>query len=254
MVVDEQRHKERMAARARTRRLIARYRERGDQAALDALVRQHLPLIHQLARRYRRGAEPIDDLVQVASVGLVKAIDRFDLDRGTAFSTFAVPTIVGELRRYFRDHGWAVHVPRSIQERVMRVDHAVRRLTTVLGRSPTPTEIAAEVGEDVELVLEAIEASTAGEAVSLDAGGGDDENGRPVLEEVAIEEAGYERVDSRAYLTSVLGGLSERDREVVRLRFDLNLTQSEIAARVGVSQMQISRILRRSLERLREAA
>src|SRR5919199_6218905 len=150
------------------RRLLERYHETGDPKAREELVKRFLPLARQLARRYQRTNEPLDDLMQVASVGLVKAIDRFDPRRGTAFSTYAVPTILGELKRYFRDSGWAVHVPRGMQERVMTVNQAISRLSRTLGRSPTASEIAEEIGEDPEVVLEALEAAIAYDAVSLD--------------------------------------------------------------------------------------
>src|SRR3954462_12356305 len=157
-------------ARAREdRRLLNRYHHQGDTAARDELVERFLPLARQLARRYQRGNEPLDDLIQVASIGLVKAVDRFDPSRGSAFSSYAVPTILGELKRYFRDAGWAVHVPRGMQERVMSVNQAMTRLARDLGRSPTPSEVAEAVGGDPEEVLEAMEAAIAYDAVSLDA-------------------------------------------------------------------------------------
>src|SRR6476469_6648427 len=159
------------------RRLLLRYHEQGDAAAREELVERFLPLARQLARRYQRTSEPLDDLMQVASVGLVKAIDRFDPARGTAFSTYAVPTILGELKRYFRDSGWAVHVPRGVQERAMQVDRAVKELSGTLGRSPSVDEVAEQLHISVEDVLEAMEAGLAYEAVSLDAqrAGGDAE-------------------------------------------------------------------------------
>src|SRR4051794_19467172 len=145
-----------------------RYHQQGDTAARDELVERFLPLARQLARRYQRGNEPLDDLIQVASIGLVKAVDRYDPERGTAFSSYAVPTILGELKRYFRDSGWAVHVPRGMQERVMTVNQAIAKLSRETGRSPTATEVAAEIGEEPETVLEAMEAGIAYDAVSLD--------------------------------------------------------------------------------------
>src|SRR5205085_4647766 len=156
-------------ARAREdRRLMNRYRNLGDTAARDELVERFLPLARQLARRYQRGNEPLDDLIQVASIGLVKAVDRYDPERGTAFSSYAVPTILGELKRYFRDSGWAVHVPRGMQARVMTVNNAVTKLSRELSRSPTAKEVAEAINEDPELVLEAMEAAIAYDAVSLD--------------------------------------------------------------------------------------
>src|SRR4051812_7411061 len=184
-------------AQARARedhRLMTRYHHHGDTAARDELVERFLPLARQLARRYQRGHEPLDDLIQVASIGLVKAVDRFDPDRGSAFSSYAVPTILGELKRYFRDAGWAVHVPRGMQERVMSVNQAIGRLSRDLGRSPTPAEVADALGEGPEQVLEAMEAAIAYDAVSLDAPARarDDEGGDTYADSVGVVDERYE--------------------------------------------------------------
>jgi RNA polymerase sigma-B factor len=237
-------------------RLLERYQEDHDQAARNALIERFLPLARQLARRYERQDEPLDDLLQVASMGLVKAIDRFDPTRGTAFSSFAVPTIIGELKRYFRDVGWAVHVPRGMQERALEVNRAVSQLSRTLGRSPNPAEIAGFTDLTHEEVLEAMEAATAYDSVSLEApratGEGDgeaDEVG--VLDRLGGEDPGYELAEYTATLAPQLRALSERDRLVLHLRFVEDLTQSEIAEQIGVSQMHVSRLIRRALEQVR---
>jgi RNA polymerase sigma-B factor len=246
---------ERLARTLNERRLFAGYRERDDQAARDALVEQFLPLATQLARRYHRGNEPLDDLVQVASVGLLKAIDRFDPARGTAFSSFAVPTIAGELKRHYRDKGWAVRVPRDLQELALRVDRATDRLVHQLGRAPTASEIADDLGVTVEQVLEAHEAAAAYRADSLDRPtSDDDQDATRVVDTLGGEETGYRQAEQSATIEAMASVLSDREREILRLRFEEDLTQSEIGHRVGLSQMHISRLLRQAVARLREAA
>src|SRR4051794_25168402 len=239
------------------KRLLRRYHLDGEVAARDELVERFLPLARQLARRYQRGNEPLDDLVQVASIGLVKAVDRFDPARGSAFSSYAVPTILGELKRYFRDAGWAVHVPRGMQERVMNVNQTMTRLARDLGRSPTPSEVADALGEDPEQVLEALEAAIAYDAVSLDApprATDDDGGGDTYADSVGAVDERYELVEYAAAIAPTVAALPERDRLVLRLRFDEDLTQLEIAERIGVSQMHVSRLIRRALNRLRTVA
>jgi RNA polymerase sigma-B factor len=237
-------------------RLLTRYHEDGDQAARSALIERFLPLARQLARRYERQDEPIDDLLQVASMGLVKAIDRFDPTRGTAFSSFAVPTIIGELKRYFRDVGWAVHVPRGMQERALEVNRAVSELSRALGRSPSPAEIADFTEFSHEEVLEAMEAATAYDSVSLEAprsnseGEGDSDSSE-FLDRLGGEDPGYELAEYSATIAPELRALPERDRLVLHLRFVEDLTQSEIAEQIGVSQMHVSRLIRGALERVR---
>jgi RNA polymerase sigma-B factor len=238
----------------RERRLFARYRRRGDMAARDELVERFLPLATRLAQRYHGGAEPLDDLVQVASLGLLKAIERFDPERGTAFSSFAVPTIAGELKRYFRDKGWALRVPRDLQELAQRVGGATDRLVHELGRTPTVAEVADDVGITPEQVLEAREAATAYRAESLDHRVGDDQDGAPVGATLGAYEPGYLQAEQSATLEALMCALSDREREVLRLRFAEDLTQSEIGRRVGLSQMHVSRLLRQAIARLREAA
>jgi len=243
---------DRFARRLRERQLFARYRGRDDRMARDELVEQFLPLATHLAHRYRRGAEPLEDLVQVASLGLLKAIDRFDPERGTAFSSFAVPTIAGELKRYFRDKGWAIKVPRDLQELAHRVDRATDRLMHDLGRTPTVSEIADDLEVTLEQVLEAREAAAAHRAESLDRPCGDDRDASRVVDTLGVSEPGFAQAEQAATLQAMMSGLSDREREILRLRFAEDLTQSEIGQRVGVSQMHISRLLREALARLRE--
>jgi RNA polymerase sigma-B factor len=245
---------DRLARSLEERRLFARYRERDDQAARDALVDRFLPLATKLARRYHRGNEPLEDLVQVASVGLLKAIERFDPARGTAFSSFAVPTIAGELKRYFRDKGWAVRVPRDLQELVLRVDRATDNLFHALGRAPTASEIADDLAVTIEQVLEAHEAAAAYRADSLERPFTDDHDAPAVRDTMGADEPGYLQAENSATLEPLLAALSDREREILRLRFAEDLTQSQIADRVGLSQMHISRLLRQAVTRLRETA
>jgi RNA polymerase sigma-B factor len=221
-------------------------------AGRDRLIEQHLPLARSLARRYLQGGEPIEDLEQTAYVGLVKAVDRFDPDRGS-FPAFAVPSILGELRKHFRDRGWAVHVPRRLQEHALAAEKAVETLAGELRRAPTPAEIAQRADLTVEEVLEAHQAAAAHRALSLvterDAEGDDD---RP-MDRGTLDD-GYTRTEERAVLVALLGALKPQERRIVLLRFHHELSQREIGRLVGMSQMGVSRILRRSLDRMREAA
>jgi RNA polymerase sigma-B factor len=237
------------------RELLRRYARDPSPAIREELVQRFMPLARRLASRYSGGAEPFDDLIQVASVGLVKAIDRFEPSRGTAFSTFAVPTILGELKRHFRDRGWSIHVPREVQERILKVERALSDLPARLGRAPTIDDIAEKLGVSVESVLEAMHASQGHHAVSLDASPptGDGEEPAPLGERIGSRDLGFETVEYGAANEPALAGISERDRRILHLRFVEDLTQSEIAERVGVSQMHVSRILRATLERLRAA-
>ena len=237
------------------RRLLVRYHREGDPAAREQLVERFLPLARQLARRYQRGGEQLDDLVQVASLGLLKAIDRFDPARETAFSSFAVPTILGELKRHFRDKGWSVRVPRDLQEMAVRVDRIADEMSRELGRAPTPAEIAERTGSTLEQVLEAREASGAYRAVSLDRPRSEDEDdGDSYADAFGVEDPGYGLAEDAATVDRLMRVLSEREREVLRLRFSEDLTQSEIGQRVGVSQMHVSRLIRQSIARLRDEA
>ena len=243
------------AARTREdRRLLERYHRDGDPAARAALVDRFLPLARQLARRYQRGSEPLDDLIQVASLGLLKAIDRFEPDRPSAFSSFAVPTILGELKRHFRDRGWSVRVPRDLQEMAVRVERVAEELSLGLGRAPSPGEIAEHIGATTEQVLEAREAAGAYRAVSLDRPRDDDEESEGMSESMGIEDPGFRLAEDSATVERLMSVLGDREREVLRLRFEEDLTQSEIGARVGVSQMHVSRLIRQAVTRLREEA
>ncbi len=247
---------ERAARSEEDRRLLELYHRDGDQAAREALVERFLPLARQLARRYQRAGEPLDDLAQVASLGLLKAIDRYDPARETAFSSFAVPTVLGELKRHFRDKGWSVRVPRDLQELAVKVDRAGEEMTRTLGRAPTPTEIGERLGATAEQVLEAREAAHAYRAVSLDRprGPDEDEEGHEFADAFGVEDPGFARAEDAATMERLMRTLTEREREVLRLRFAEDLTQSEIGRRVGVSQMHVSRLIRQSVAKLRELA
>jgi RNA polymerase sigma-B factor len=239
--------------RVGTEELFVRWQQHDDRAARDELVRRFLPLARKLARRYNGAREPFDDLLQVASLGLVKAVDRYDLDRGTAFSSFAVPTILGELKRYFRDLGWAVHVPRGAQELAVKVEEAQQRLSTRTGHAPTVGELAQYLEVQVEDVLDALETARAHHAASLDAphDDGEGESGS-VVDTFGAEDPALLLADERVTVGEAARYLTDREREVLHLRFVDDLTQTQIAGRVGVSQMQISRILRRAVARLGE--
>jgi RNA polymerase sigma-B factor len=236
------------------RRLLERYARDRSPTVREELVDRFMPLARRLAARYAGGAEPFDDLVQVASVGLVKAIDRFDPERGTAFSTFAVPTILGELKRHFRDRGWSVHVPRDVQERILKVERAMAELPAKLGHSPTVHEIAERIQATDEEVLEAMHASQGHHAVSLDATStlGDGDEPGPLRDRIGDVDLSFDTVEYGEAIAPVLQEISERDRMVLHLRFVEDMTQSEIAEEVGVSQMHVSRILRATIEKLRQ--
>jgi RNA polymerase sigma-B factor len=234
-------------------RLFRRWQDDRDTAARDALVNRFLPLARSLARRYDRSSEPFEDLFQVASLGLLKAVDRFDASRGHAFASFAVPTILGELKRYFRDSGWAVHVPRGPQERALKVEQARQQLTTDRGRPPSVYELAEYLELSSEDVLTALAAGQAYDALSLDAPRPSQEGGDGTTygERFGSEEEGYALAEANVLLDGAVKHLPERERIVLHLRFTEDLTQTEIAERIGVSQMQVSRLLRRSLDQLR---
>jgi RNA polymerase sigma-B factor len=243
------------ASRTRADRALLERAHRGDAAAREQLVERFLPLARQLARRYQRGGEPLDDLIQVASLGLLKSIDRFDPSRETAFSSFAVPTILGELKRHFRDKGWSVRVPRDLQELAVKIEPIAEQLTRELGRAPTPGEIAQRAGATLEQVLEAREAAGAYRAVSLDRPRDEDDEATDGLAGAfGIEDPGFGVAEDAATVHRLMRVLSDREREVLRLRFEEDLTQAEIGDRVGVSQMHVSRIIRQAITKLREAA
>ncbi len=235
------------------RQLFVRWQQDGDTLAREALVARFMPLVRSLARRYGRSSEPFEDLLQVASLGLLKAIDRFDPERGHSFQSFAVPTVLGEMRRYFRDSGWSVHVPRGAQERAMKVRAAQEHLTGERGRAPTVNQLAQYLELDVEEVIDGLRATEAYETLSLDAPrpGIDDGGVTTYWETMGEEDERYELVDLDATVAVALKHLPARERTILRLRFVEDLTQTEIAARVGISQMQVSRLLRRSIDQLR---
>jgi RNA polymerase sigma-B factor len=232
--------------------LLAAFAATRDPQLRELLAERFLPLARSIARRYARGPESIDDLVQVASLGLVKAIDRFDPANGAAFSSYAVPTIAGELRRYFRDRSWAVRPPRDLQERALRVEKVAAELTNRLGHSPTVRQIGQALELADEQVLEAMEASRAATATSLSAPrGGSDEDGDHTLEAaIGADDDGYAGAEQRTLYQQLASCLTPREREIVELRFMEDLTQDEIGRRVGVSQMQVSRVLRQAMVKL----
>jgi RNA polymerase sigma-B factor len=234
------------------RALLRRYRQDGDLRARDVLIERHMPLVRSLARRYAYRGEPLEDLVQIGAIGLIKAIDRFDVDRGVELTTYATPTVIGEIKRHFRDRAWAVRVPRGLQELSMRLARIVEQLTVELGRSPTVAELAQEAGVSEEAVLDALESGRAYTLVSLSQaavlGDGDEVDPLETLGEVERE---YEATEDRAVLAPGFRALDPRERKILHLRFFEGLTQSQIARRVGVSQMHVSRLIVRSLAKLR---
>ncbi len=246
---------DRAARAAEDRRLLERYHRHGDADAREQVVQRFLPLARQLARRYAGAGEPLEDLIQVASLGLVKAVDRFDPSRAVAFSSFAVPTILGELKRHFRDKGWSVRVPRDLQELALRLDRTSEELSRELGRAPTTAEVAGRLTVSEEEVLEAREAAHAYRAVSLDRPRTDDDEGGPAVQDaMGGDDPGFRRAEDAATVDQLLQVLAPREREVLRLRFSEDLTQQEIGDRIGVSQMHVSRLIRQAISRLGEAA
>ena len=235
------------------RELLRRYHQGGDLEAREQLIEQYLPLVRSLARRYANRGEQLEDLVQVGAIGLIKAIDRFDVDRGVELSTYATPNIIGEIKRHFRDKGWSIRVPRGLQELNVRLSQLLERLTAELERSPTIPELAKAAGVTEEEVLEALESGQAYTTVSLSAPSGQGEDGQvDPLESLGELEHAYEVSEDRAVLAPGLEALDERERRILHLRFWEGLTQSQIAAQVGISQMHVSRLIRRSLEKVRD--
>ena len=233
--------------------LLRRYHEEGDLQAREQLIEQYMSLVRSLARRYSYRGEQLEDLVQIGAIGLIKAIDRFDLERGVELTTYATPNIIGEIKRHFRDKGWSVRVPRGLQELNVQLSRLVEQLTVQLGRSPTIPELAKAAGVEEEEVLEALESGRAYTSLSLSVGGGggDDDDLDP-LESLGTEEHQYEVSEDRAVLAPGFKALDERERKILQLRFFEGLTQSQIAQQVGISQMHVSRLIRRSLEKIRE--
>jgi RNA polymerase sigma-B factor len=235
-------------------RLLRRFAVTRDQRIREQLVQRYLPLARYAANHYARRTESFDDLVQVASLGLLKAIDRYDPSNGATFSSYALPTMLGELRRHFRDRGWAVRPPRTLQEHALLVERTTTELQRLLGRSPTVDELAETTKLTHEEVLEAREAAAAHGATSLSARVGGDEEGGELGDLIGIEDDGFARADDRATVEALLRTLTHREREILRLRMEDDLTQSEIGERVGLSQMHVSRLLRQILDKLHAAA
>jgi RNA polymerase sigma-B factor len=232
--------------------LLRRYHEEGDLAAREQLIEQYMSLVRSLARRYSYRGEQFEDLVQIGAIGLIKAIDRFDLERGVELTTYATPNIIGEIKRHFRDKGWSVRVPRGLQELNVQLSRLMDQLTVQLSRSPTIPELAKASGSTEEEVLEALESGRAYSSLSLSSGGGaDGEEDLDPLESIGTEEHQYEVSEDRAVLAPGFRALDERERKILQLRFFDGLTQSQIAAHVGISQMHVSRLIRRSLEKIR---
>ena len=236
----------------RTRELFALYKEQGDEDARNELVMSHLNLVRFLASKFKNRGEPLDDLVQVGTIGLIKAIDRFDPERGLEFTTYATPTILGEIKRHFRDKGWSVRVPRRLQELSSKVNQATDELTKELQRTPSTEEVASKLGVTVEEVLEAMESSSAYSSVPLESGGSDDDDAPAVIDHYASVDQDLVASDDRMVIEDTIKEFSPREQEVIRMRFNDNLTQVEIAKRLGVSQVQVSRLLRRTLKKLQE--
>jgi RNA polymerase sigma-B factor len=247
------RRKSRPFSRAELRRLFERYHETKDPTAREALILAHRGLASYLAAKFADRAEPHEDMTQVAQVGLINAVDRYDPSRGIEFSTFATPTIVGEIRRHFRDKLWSIHVPRRMRELNRTLMQSVDALSQRLGRSPTITELAEETGVPFDVVLEALEAGRAYTPASLDAERSEEEDSRAggLADALGREDPDIERLEDRTTIDWALGRLSKREREIVMLRFSTQLSQSEIARRLGVSQMHVSRLQRSAIDRLR---
>ncbi len=236
----------------RTRELFARYKQDGDEAAREELVMSHLNLVRFLSAKFKNRGEPLDDLVQVGTIGLIKAIDRFDPERGLEFTTYATPTILGEIKRHFRDKGWSVRVPRRLQELSAKVNQATDELTKELQRSPSTEEVADRLGVTVDEVLEAMESSSAYSSVPLEGAGSDDEDAPAVIDHYASIDQDLAASDDRMVVEQTIHEFSPREQEVIRMRFEDGLTQVEIAKRLGVSQVQVSRLLRRTLKKLQD--
>lgn len=237
----------------RTHELFRLYKEKGDEEARDQLTVSHLNLVRFLASKFKNRGEPLDDLVQVGTIGLIKAIDRFDPERGLEFTTYATPTILGEIKRHFRDKGWSIRVPRRLQELSAKVNQATDELTVELQRSPSVEEIAAKLGVGAEEILEAMESSGAYTSVSLEAGGSSEDDEAPALiDRLGSVDEDLDASDDRMVIDDAIRDFSPREQEIVRMRFIDGLTQVEIAKRLGVSQVQVSRLLRRTLRKIQD--
>ena len=237
----------------RTRELFRRFKEEGDAEARDQLIVNHINLVRFLASKFKNRGESLEDLIQVGTIGLIKAIDRFDPERGLELTTYATPTIMGEIKRHFRDKGWSVRVPRRLQELSAKVNQATDELTNQLQRSPSVAEIADYLGSSVDEVLEAMESSSAYSSVPLEGGGsGEDDESPSVIDHYATEDPDLAASDDRIVLEQAIADFSPREQEIIRMRFEQGLTQVEIAEREGISQVQVSRLLRRALRRLQD--
>lgn len=237
----------------KTRELFRRFKEEGDMDAREKLVMSHLNLVRFIANKFKNRGEPIDDLIQVGYLGLLKAIDRFDPSRGLEFTTFATPTIMGEIKRHFRDKGWSVRVPRRLQELSAKVNQATDTLTSQLQRSPTIAEIADYLDATVDEVLEAMESSSAYSSVSLEAPSGADDDDTPsVIDRYATEDSDLAFTNDRIIIEEALASFSPRERDVIEMRFLKGMTQIEIAEKLGISQVQVSRLLRRTLKKIQD--
>ena len=237
----------------KTRELFRRFKEEGDMDAREKLVMSHLNLVRFIANKFKNRGEPIDDLIQVGYLGLLKAIDRFDPSRGLEFTTFATPTIMGEIKRHFRDKGWSVRVPRRLQELSAKVNQATDSLPSQLQRSPTIAEIADYLDATVDEVLEAMESSSAYSSVSLEAPSGADDDDTPsVIDRYATEDSDLAFTDDRIIIEEALASFSPRERDVIEMRFLKGMTQIEIAEKLGISQVQVSRLLRRTLKKIQD--
>ncbi len=230
--------------------LLSAYHRNGDRNARDRALVELMPLVRALASRYAGRGEPMDDLVQVGYVGLIKAVDRFDVDRGVEFSSYAVPTVVGEIRRHFRDKAWAMHVPRRLKELSVRLSRVLDELTNELGRSPTVAELAEATGADEEEVIDALDSANAYSTRSLHTPF-DDGAGDTLADRLGSEDSGFEEIEDSSLVAAGLDALDERERRIVELRFFEEMTQSQIAAEVGISQMHVSRLLRQALAVMR---
>lgn len=237
----------------RTRELFRRFKQEGDAEARDQLIVNHINLVRFLASKFKNRGESLEDLIQVGTIGLIKAIDRFDPERGLEFTTYATPTIMGEIKRHFRDKGWSVRVPRRLQELSAKVNQATDELTNQLQRSPSVAEIADHLGASVDEVLEAMESSSAYSSVPLEGGGsGEDDESPSIIDHYATEDPDLAASDDRIVLEQAIADFSPREQEIIKMRFEQGLTQVEIADREGISQVQVSRLLRRALRRLQD--
>ena len=239
-------------ARAEDRELLRLYREEGDTVARERLVQRHLPLVRSLSRRYAGRGEPLEDIEQVGAIGLLKAIDRFEPEREVSLATYATPTVLGEIKRHFRDKGWAIRVPRALQELNAKMSSTIDWLTSRLGHSPSAGEIAAALDTTPEEVLEALEVGSAYTTLSLSPSPGGDEGGSDPLDAIGEEDLGFKRSEDRVSLAPALGSLPPREREILRMRFEEGLPQTQIAEQVGLSQMHVSRLIRKSLAVMRD--